>query len=734
MKKLSRLLVVLLALILLISTALPAYAAERQGGKKSTNSYQFKAMLSSTGLIVEDLGTHTPQDLAKALVGSGITISNVSYKGADRSAGVFSGGKDIIGFEEGIILSCGNIANVVGPNSSDGASDGLDLPGDPDLTALINDATNDATVLEFDFVPNNDIISFQYVFASEEYNEYVYNFNDVFAFFVNGTNVAVLPGTDTPVSIDNVNSGKPYGSSNAKNPQYYRNNDLEDGGGQINTEMDGLTVVLSVQAAVLPGVTNHIKLAIADAKDTNLDSVVFIKAGSLSDKPMQPGKLQFAKDNYKVKESKGTATITVNRVDGSDGQVSVQYATTDGSALAGSDYTTTSGTLIFGDGQTSATISVPLIKDEIVETAEDFTLTLSEPTGGATLGEPIVADVIITEAPGMPISNTLTTSFIVKDKDTPPPPPPTYIPPIYNLPEGDLIARWPGHIPLVNEAIKWSAKDSDITLQITDLAKWEKAKTQNLVPRIYTWNEKYQKWIALASYQTEPNRVKAINDGQYTGWMAIFAVRQPSYTDLSPTAWYEPVLNRANGMALLEGFPLNDQNPTDLLRLAKPTAFMSRSEFVAMVTRSLGLVSKNDKSMYYILKDIQDVDAVLAAHFKDAAKIPAWAKNSVASAAESGLLANVFGMDKNFDPTANITRIEAAVIISNVLDKIPGYQYKAADYTGIKDAHTIPFWAQNKVAAGVLVGDDKGNLNPNQQLNRAEAYTLFLRMIRSIGW
>lgn len=85
-----------------------------------------------------------------------------------------------------------------------------------------------------------------YVFSSDKYNEYVHSVhNDVFAFFVNGDNCALVPGTADPVSINTINNGNPYGSSPSENPQYYRNNDLSDGGGSIDTEMDGLATVLS---------------------------------------------------------------------------------------------------------------------------------------------------------------------------------------------------------------------------------------------------------------------------------------------------------------------------------------------------------------------------------------------------------------------------------------------------------------------------------------------------------
>jgi len=103
---------------------------------------------------------------------------------------------------------------------------------------LITSSTNDAAVLEFDFVPTQSTISFQYVFASEEYNEYVDQYNDVFGFFVNSQNIALIPGSSDPVTINNVNNGD--------NPQYYRDNDYGDFSQNTPypTQFDGFTSVL----------------------------------------------------------------------------------------------------------------------------------------------------------------------------------------------------------------------------------------------------------------------------------------------------------------------------------------------------------------------------------------------------------------------------------------------------------------------------------------------------------
>jgi LPXTG-motif cell wall-anchored protein len=257
----------------------------RKGNGKVPKNEIMSFSTLSDGLSTENLNTEdiTPLKLVQTLLGEGVEIQNVSFSGADVAAGLFSGGNGIIGFEQGIILSTGAIANVIGPNTDDGISTTNGLGDDPDLKSLIPDnEVNDAAVLEFDFIPTFDTLKFKYVFSSEEYNEYVNSeYNDVFGFFVNGKNMALIPGTEIPVSINNINGGNPFGE-NATNPQYFINNDLDDGGGSINTEMDGLTTVLTVQAPVIKGEPNHIKMAIGDAGDSDYDSAVFIESGSFT--------------------------------------------------------------------------------------------------------------------------------------------------------------------------------------------------------------------------------------------------------------------------------------------------------------------------------------------------------------------------------------------------------------------------------------------------------------------
>src|SRR5262249_34950126 len=120
------------------------------------------------GLVVQQAA---PAELIQCLAGPGIAISNVVYKGAARAAGLFSGGAGIVGFDDGLILSTGDVANVVGPNRYDDVTASNGLVGDADLDQLVPGlSTFDAASLEFDFqCSQSSVFSLTYVFASDEY-------------------------------------------------------------------------------------------------------------------------------------------------------------------------------------------------------------------------------------------------------------------------------------------------------------------------------------------------------------------------------------------------------------------------------------------------------------------------------------------------------------------------------------------------------------------------------------
>ncbi|MGD1716116.1 choice-of-anchor L domain-containing protein, partial [Dapis sp. BLCC M172] len=229
--------------------------------------------------------------LVSEILGSGITVEqdSINYIGADGASGIFTNGLSSgIGIDQGIILTTGTAMDAKGPNSLDHTTTKNKLPGDPDLDGLITESrTQDATILEFDFETQGGNVFFEYVFASEEYNEFVNtNFNDVFGFFLNGKNIALIPGTNTPVAINTVNNGNPEPGQDPtpSNSEFFNNNDPIDGEPLFDIEYDGFTNVFTAQALGLESGSHSIKLAIADTGDQAWDSAVFIQARSFSDR------------------------------------------------------------------------------------------------------------------------------------------------------------------------------------------------------------------------------------------------------------------------------------------------------------------------------------------------------------------------------------------------------------------------------------------------------------------
>ena len=206
--------------------------------------------------------------LAAQLVGPGVTISNAKFTGAPEAAGTFAGGAASVGMDTGVVLSTGQAVNVRGPNVGrrPGATSTA-RRATPRLDALVTpEVTYDAATLEFDVTPAANTIAIRFVFASEEYPEFVgSSYNDVIAIFVNGVNCANYNGRPV-ASID----------QHRHQQQLFIDNDT----GTRNTEMDGLTVPLDCVASVTPNATNHVTIVIADTR-TDLRSAVFLASGGI---------------------------------------------------------------------------------------------------------------------------------------------------------------------------------------------------------------------------------------------------------------------------------------------------------------------------------------------------------------------------------------------------------------------------------------------------------------------
>lgn len=256
---------------------------------------------ATLGLVLSGLAIHanaqfviTPgpsaQQIGEMLEGLGVTILNASIQCGPGSQGCASfTGSTTLPFDEGIMLATGYTRFHAGP-AQNFTSTVLGTGSDPDLVAISGTIINDRCVLAFDCIPDGDTLIFDYVFASEEYPQFVCAFNDVFGLFVSGpglfgpysgdaVNLAVLPGTITPIGINTVNGGLNNDPNNpmcpASNPQFYVDNSL--GWEHV---FNGHTTGLMATTVVQPGQPYHFKLAVGDASDSSYDSAVFLKAFS----------------------------------------------------------------------------------------------------------------------------------------------------------------------------------------------------------------------------------------------------------------------------------------------------------------------------------------------------------------------------------------------------------------------------------------------------------------------
>jgi hypothetical protein len=251
--------------------------------------------MASAGPIT--IGTSSAATLVNTIVGGGVTIIGTpTYIGSTNQSATFTNGADSVGIGSGIVLTSGLATGISGANTQanetlgaggtdDNLSTNLGTPGNAQLTAISGFTTWDAAVLDFDFqfgdgTSVDNSLFFNFVFASEEYLDYVNTaYNDVFAFFVDGVNIGLVPG-DGPITVNNVNP--------LVHSAYYINNIGNTNGyavAGLDIKYDGLTTVITATKTGLAAGTHHMTFAVADASDHILDAGVFIQAGTFSSTP-----------------------------------------------------------------------------------------------------------------------------------------------------------------------------------------------------------------------------------------------------------------------------------------------------------------------------------------------------------------------------------------------------------------------------------------------------------------
>jgi gliding motility-associated-like protein len=249
--------------------------------------------------------------IENVFLGNGVTLLNTQYSGFDSSVGIFDNAESSIGLEKGIVLTTGHARNVNQPNSVDQLNGNTSNNSivDEELNALAGVNVLDIAKFEIEFIPSSDLLSFRYVFASEEYPKYVcLGHNDVFGFFITGPkpgggfynneNIARVPDSnrpgeflDLPVTVNSVNNGSPGtfadgGLCDGNNEslsyaEYYNENPLNS-----VPAFNGFLDIFIAQAEVIPCETYTIEIAIGDGGDRIIDSAVFLEGRSFSTKDL----------------------------------------------------------------------------------------------------------------------------------------------------------------------------------------------------------------------------------------------------------------------------------------------------------------------------------------------------------------------------------------------------------------------------------------------------------------
>lgn len=331
--------------------------------------------------------TQTPADLVNnVLIGSGVTATNITLNGNPLNANsiqsqvsYFNQNGSTFPIADGILLTTGQGNVAVGPNNSGSASNAGPLTvTDPDMAMIATGNMFGGVVLEFDFVATGNQLEFNYVFGSEEYPEFVNGgVNDCFGFFLsgmglngpysnNGVNIALIPGTNTPITIDDVNAGS--------NSQYYVNNTGGLGYGTA-IQYDGTTTELTAFSELICGETYHIKIGITNISDNVWDSGVFLEGGSFTTNPVAFSFSSFTNNNIIYEGCDQTGTLKFKR-EGCNTNIDtlVAYISYGGQATNGVDYTMLEDSVVLLPGVDSVEWIINPFEDGLIEGVESIEL------------------------------------------------------------------------------------------------------------------------------------------------------------------------------------------------------------------------------------------------------------------------------------------------------------------------------------------------------------------------
>ena len=332
------------------------------------------------------------QLINNVLLGGGVSANNTSMFGDAIQIGFFNGVNTNLGLDSGIVMSTGDIADL-DPTSFGGGNTPMNTNTDPDLLNVANSVPPlinqpffvsgifDVATIEFDFIPTSDTVSFNYVFGSNEYLTWVNSeYNDVFGFFISGPgitgpysspagfpngsiNIATVPNSTPPlpITISSVN--------NVLNSQYYIDNQFTF---PQTVSCNGFTTLFNATTIVQCGETYHIRLALADGSDSNLDSWVFLEAGSFSSNGSVSVSSGIAEGDTLLYEGCNAAFFTFDRPDASNDFT--VYFDIQGTATPSLDFPLINDSLVIPAGQFTDTVFVYPILDTVTEPTETVIL------------------------------------------------------------------------------------------------------------------------------------------------------------------------------------------------------------------------------------------------------------------------------------------------------------------------------------------------------------------------
>lgn len=369
---------------------------------------------------IQTSGGYSAESLVKDVFAKGAcdNITNIRAIGSPEGIGFFENGTSTVGMDQGIIIATGPIKHAEGPNTVGDKSGNFSQPnGDPDLAQLSTHQILDAQGIEFDFTPLDSFVQFRYVFASEEYCEFVGSvYNDVFGFFVSGPgiegsfsrnskNVALIPGSNAYVAINSVN--------HTQNSNYFIRNELEKDARQCGIEpfnspysqlieYDGFTKILTATLKVIPCETYHIRFVVSDVADRHYDSAVFLEAGSFNIGGTVAVKAVGNEQNIAT-EGCAPAAFVFERgeTENLDKPLSVRVKIANGStAKEGIDFEAFPKTITIPAGAKSFRLPIKVINDGITESPEKLAIELDIPCACYSSS----ATLEITDAPTLQVN------------------------------------------------------------------------------------------------------------------------------------------------------------------------------------------------------------------------------------------------------------------------------------------------------------------------------------------